>query len=146
MRYDAAAAALAVAFLLGGCGKATQESADDGAVCTAYRQGASHVEVIADGTVTRVLGIAPGHPSAEFGMTSPHEGFLMRLASGCDLIVRVEANTGFTNAFPLSGGESVTVKGEYEFYPRGGVIHWTHRDPRGRHAGGYVEAGGKFYD
>jgi len=69
----------------------------------------------------------------------------MRLASGCTLVVRIEANTDFTGAIPLRSGDRVLVKGEYEYYPLGGVIHWTHRDPRGRHEGGYVEAHGTLY-
>lgn len=111
---------------------------DDAALCSAFSNGRSHVEVVADGRVTRVLGVAPGR-------ISPHEGFLMRVGSGCDAIVRVEANTDFTGQFPVAVGDRVVVKGEYEYYPRGGVIHWTHRDPRGRHDGGYIEVGGRFY-
>ncbi|MGA8574945.1 MAG: DUF3465 domain-containing protein [Candidatus Cybelea sp.] len=122
--------------VLGGC--STTQSPDDGALCAAYTAGRSQVEVVADGTVTRVLGVQPGR-------VSPHEGFLFRLASGCDVIVRVEANTDFTGPIPVAQGDRVVVKGEYEFYPLGGVIHWTHRDPRGRHEGGYIEAGGKLY-
>lgn len=120
-----------------GCG--TTQSPNDQAVCAAYSAGRSHVEVALDGTVTRLLGTAPGR-------VSPHEGFLMRLASGCDLIVRVEANTDFTGAIPLALGQRVSVKGEYEYYPRGGVVHWTHRDPRGRHEGGYIETAGHLYE
>jgi hypothetical protein len=86
-----------------------------------------------------VLGVQPGR-------VSPHEGFLLRLASGCSLIVRVEANADFTGSIPLAAGSSVLVKGEYEYYPLGGVIHWTHRDPRGRHEGGYIQTGGHIYD
>ncbi len=129
-------AAAAVAGALAAC-SATQ-SPDDGAVCTAFGGGQSRVEVVADGTVTRVLGVQQGR-------VSPHEGFLLRLASGCSIVVRVEANTDFTGPIPLSTGERVVVKGEYEYYPRGGVIHWTHRDPRGRHDNGYIEAGGRTY-
>ena len=70
---------------------------------------------------------------------------LFRLGSGCDLVVRVEANTDFTGPIPLALGQRVVVKGEYEYYPRGGVIHWTHSDPRGRHEGGFIETGGKTY-
>jgi hypothetical protein len=68
------------------------------------------------------------------------------LASGCNLIVRIEANTDFTGAFPLARGDRLNVKGEYEYYPLGGVIHWTHRDPRGRHEGGYIGVGGRVYE
>ena len=125
---------------LGACAGGTQGTqADDAAVCAAYKAGQSHVEVVAAGTVTRVYGTRAGR-------TSPHEGFLMKLASGCVVVVRIEANTDFTGEFPLREGDAVTVKGEYEYYPLGGVIHWTHRDPRGRHEGGYIEAEGKFYD
>jgi hypothetical protein len=117
----------------------TTQPPNDRAVCDAYSAQRSHVEVVADGTITRILGVAPGR-------VSPHEGFLLRLASGCSLVVRVEANTDFTGSIPLSEGQRVAVKGEYEFYPLGGVVHWTHRDPRGRHEGGYIEAGGQVYE
>ena len=119
-------------------GCSTTQTPDDRAVCDAYSAGRSHVEVVADGTVTRVLGVQQGR-------VSPHEGFLFKLASGCSVILRVEANTDFTGAIPIAPGDRVTVKGEYEYYPLGGVIHWTHRDPRGRHEGGYIEEGGKLY-
>lgn len=130
------ALAVALVALLAAC--AASQAPDDRAVCTAYTAGRSHVEVVADGTVTRVLGVAPGR-------TSPHEGFLLRLGSGCSVIVRVEVNTDFTGTIPLGQGDRVVVKGEYEYYPRGGVIHWTHRDPRGRHEGGFIDAGGRTY-
>jgi hypothetical protein len=121
--------------LLAGC--ATQ-TPDDQAVCAAYSAQRSGVEVIAAGTITRTFGVRPGR-------SSPHEGFLVRLASGCALVVRVEVNTDFTGTIPLSSNQRVVVKGEYEYYPRGGVIHWTHHDPRGRHENGFVDAGGRMY-
>lgn len=129
-------AVTAATFALAACG--AEQSPDDAAVCAAYSAGRSGVEVVADGTVTRVLGVQQGR-------VSPHEGFLFRLASVCSVVVRVEANTDFTGPIPLTTGERVVVKGEYEYYSRGGVIHWTHRDPRGRHENGYIEAGGHSY-
>jgi hypothetical protein len=123
------------AFALTACGA---QPPNDPAVCAAYSGERSRVEVVADGTVTRLLGVAPGR-------SSPHEGFLLRLASGCRLIVRVEVNTDLTGPVPISTGEHVLVKGEYEYYSLGGVIHWTHRDLRGRHENGYVVAGGRMY-
>jgi hypothetical protein len=135
-RSDPRVLAALAAAALAGCGSA--QSPDDRAVCTVYSSGRSRVEVVADGTVSRVLGVQQGR-------VSPHQGFLFRLGSGCDLVVRVEANTDFTGPIPLSLGQHVVVKGEYEYYLRGGVIHWTHRDPRGRHEGGYIDTGGKTY-
>ena len=121
------------------CACAAQTAPDNAAVCAAYSGARSHVEVVADGSVTRVLGV-------QAGRVSPHEGFLMRLGSSCALIVRVEANTDFTGSIPIANGQRVVVKGEYEFYPRGGVIHWAHRDPRGRHEGGFVQTAGRIYE
>lgn len=130
------AALLAAGLLLAGC--AAQTAPSDSAVCNAYNAAQSHVEVVADGSVTRVLGI-------QSGRVSPHEGFLMKLGSGCDLVVRVEVNTDLAGTFPIASGDPVTVKGEYEYYSRGGVIHWTHHDPRFRHEAGFITIGGKTY-
>jgi len=127
---------LPVVALLAAC---APQAPDDSAVCEAFSNARSGVEVVAAGTVTRSLG-------TQAGRVSPHEGFLLRLDSGCSLIVRVEANTDFTGPIPIERGERVVVKGEYEYYPLGGVVHWTHRDPRGRHEGGFIEAGGQTYD
>ena len=129
--------ALAAAAALQAC--AATEPADDPALCSAYADGRSHVEVVAEGTVTRTLGVQEGR-------VSPHEGFLMRLGSSCSVIGRVEVNTDFTGSIPLQPGQHVLVKGEYEYYPLGGVIHWTHRDLRGRHPGGYIATGGRIYN
>jgi hypothetical protein len=128
----------AAALLLAAC-SAPAQSADNAAVCGAFASARSHVEVVAGGTVTRIFGTQPG-------VSSPHEGFLMRLNSNCDVTIRVEANVDFTGEFPLKTGDAVVVKGEYEYYSRGGVIHWTHRDPRGRHEGGYIQTAGRIYD
>lgn len=129
--------ALSIAFAaLTACAPQTP---NDAAVCSAFAARRSHVEVVADGTVTRVLGVAAGR-------VSPHEGFLLRLNSGCRLTVRVEANTDFTGNFVIGPGDRAIVKGEYEYYALGGVIHWTHRDPRGRHESGYVDVRGNTYD
>lgn len=133
---QAVAASGTLATLLAAC--AAQTAPDNAAVCDAFRAGRSHVEVVAAATVTRVLGVASGR-------VSPHEGFLMQLTSDCRVVVRVEANTDFTGAFALVRGDRVVVKGEYEYYPIGGVIHWTHRDPRGRHEGGFIQVGDKTY-
>jgi hypothetical protein len=104
-----------------------------------YASGSSGAEVIGHGTVLGVLGTRGG-PSGE------HEGFLLKLDQQCDLLLRVETNVDITGPVPLEVGEVVTVKGQFEDDANGGVIHWTHHDPRGRHVSGYVEADGKIYE
>lgn len=39
----------------------------------------------------------------------------------------------------LQRGDRVAVKGEYEWNERGGLIHWTHKDPRSSHEDGWIE-------
>ncbi len=43
-------------------------------------------------------------------------------------------------------GDRVTVKGEYEWNERGGLIHWTHRDPRSAHEDGWIEHANVRYE
>lgn len=131
------AVALLATLALSACA-AAQQPPDDANVCRVYSAQQSRAEVVADGTVVDVLGTRRG-PSGE------HEGFLLRLSGGCDLLVRVETNLDLTGPMPLHANEHVVVKGEYEYDPMGGVIHWTHHDPRGRHDGGYVRAGDRTY-
>lgn len=131
--------ALAAVAAVTGCTLAAPTQPNNGVVCQAFDTQRSHVEVVASGTVRRVLGLRGG-PNGE------HEGFLMELAGeACGLSVKVETNVTFTGEIPLRPGEPVVVKGEYEFNRLGGVIHWTHRDPRGRHEGGFIRAGGRVY-
>ena len=106
----------------------------------AWRSARSRVEVTASGTVARVLGTRRG-PSGV------HEGFLLHLRGGAGrgLTIRVEDNVDLTGPVPVRAGDDVVVRGEYVYDPRGGIMHYTHRDPRGRHADGYVQVGGKLY-
>jgi hypothetical protein len=116
--------------------------ADDsnGAVYDAWAAHRSKIEVTAGGSVARMLGTRVGPSGA-------HEGFLLHLrgSAGRGLTVRVEDNVDLTGPIPLAAGDEVEVRGEYIYDPRGGLIHYTHLDPRGRHAAGYVRVNGKVY-
>ena len=123
---------------LAACAAGGKQAPDNGRVCQIYGSQQSRAEVVTSGNVVDVLGTRRG-PSGE------HEGFLLRLNGACDLLVKVETNIDLTGPVPLRPGESVEVKGEYEYNALGGVIHWTHHDPRGHHDNGYVIADGKMY-
>lgn len=75
---------------------------------------------------------------------SRHQRFIIRLARGntvlvvhnIDLAPRIDS---------LREGDRVSIKGEYEWNDRGGLVHWTHHDPRNRHEGGWIEHDGFRY-
>jgi hypothetical protein len=110
-------------------------SADD-PIARAFASGTSDIQVEGEGTVIRVL------PDDLNG--SRHQRFIVQLASGqtllithnIDLAPRIEA---------LDEGDSVRFNGEYVWNEKGGVIHWTHHDPRGRHVSGWLMHNGKTY-
>jgi hypothetical protein len=138
-RARRAVAVVLGALLVGGCAGGGGDSGN-AAVYDAWRAQRSRVEVTADGTVARVLGLREG-PSGR------HEGFLLHLrgSSGRGLTVRVEDNVDITGPIPVQPGDQVEVRGEYVYDPRGGLIHYTHHDPRGRHPSGYVRVNGRVY-
>lgn len=134
--------ALAALAFASACAPATTTgsfvTANNPAICQAYDAGTSHVEVVADGTVTRDLGLRRGR-------SGTHEGYLLRLNGGCNDVLKVETNIDLTGPITIRVGDRAIVKGEYEWTRLGGVLHWTHHDPSGRHPGGFVQVEGHTY-
>ncbi|MEY2852998.1 MAG: hypothetical protein RL030_130 [Pseudomonadota bacterium] len=76
---------------------------------------------------------------------SKHQRFIVRIPSGQTLLVAHNIDLA-PRLDGLTRGESVTLHGQFEWNERGGVIHWTHRDPQGVHPGGYIERQGRRYE
>ncbi len=74
---------------------------------------------------------------------SRHQRFILELGSGHTVLVA--HNIDLAKRVPLKKGDSITIHGQYEWNDRGGVLHWTHRDPANRHEGGWIEYEGKRY-
>jgi ABC-type uncharacterized transport system auxiliary subunit len=129
------AAIMAAAWLVA-CGAAAQP--DDAAIVSDFQNHQSNVEVTADGTVVRLL---PDRTSA----TGTHERFIVKLASG-EITIEVEHNISIAARVPVALGDHVIVHGEYIWNAQGGLIHFTHHDPKGTHEGGYIQDNGKTYD
>ncbi len=73
-----------------------------------------------------------------------HQRFIIRESSGRTLLVAHNIDIA-PKIYPIQKGGLVKFCGEYESNERGGVIHWTHHDPYGRHRAGYLEYRGKRY-
>jgi len=97
------------------------------------RQSGSMVEV--SGRVLRLL--------ADDQQGSRHQRFILELADRHTLLV--SHNIDLAPRVPLTGGDSIRVRGQFEWNQRGGVLHWTHRDPRGQRPGGWIKWEGREY-
>lgn len=75
---------------------------------------------------------------------SRHQRFLIKLANRQTLLVA--HNIDLARRVPLGEGEVIEVHGQYEWNDRGGVLHWTHHDPAGRHEGGWIVHRGRKYE
>ncbi len=72
-----------------------------------------------------------------------HQRFIVRLADGHTLLAA--HNIDLAPRVPVEAGSEVVMRGLYEWNRKGGVLHWTHRDPRGGRAGGWIRHRGKTY-
>jgi hypothetical protein len=111
-------------------------SASDDAIGRAFANRASDIQVNGEGAVIRIL------PDDLNG--SRHQRFIVELASGQTLLISHNIDLA-PRIDALEVGDSVRFSGEYEWNEKGGVVHWTHRDPRGRHVAGWVVHNGKTY-
>jgi len=114
----------------------TTAAAGDSLIQAAYENRQSDVQVEGAGRVFKVL------PDDNEG--SRHQKFILELASGQTLLIA--HNIDLAPRIPdLHEGDRVSFYGEYEWNERGGVVHWTHHDPQGRHVDGWLKHQGKRY-
>jgi hypothetical protein len=75
---------------------------------------------------------------------SRHQRFILELSSGQTLLIAHNIDLA-PRVSSLKTGDTVDFYGEYEPNSQGGVIHWTHHDPQGRHVAGWLEHNGRRY-
>lgn len=108
--------------------------APDGDAATAarfaalYEERAAGVEVEGSGRVVRRL--------SDDLVGSRHQRWIVRLEGGQTLLI--SHNIDVAPRVRAGPGDVLEFRGVYEWNAQGGVVHWTHRDPAGRRAGGWL--------
>jgi Protein of unknown function (DUF3465) len=103
----------------------------------ALEEHTSDLQVEGRGVVRRLL------PDDNDG--SRHQRFILELDSGQTLLIahNVDIAPRITG---LRKGDKVEFRGEYDWNSQGGVVHWTHHAPSGRHPDGWLKHKGKTYE
>lgn len=96
----------------------------------------SNVQVQDTGKVIKIL------PDDNHG--SRHQKFLVKMVTGQTLLFAHNIDLAQRIA-DIQIGDTVTFRGEYVYNPKGGIVHWTHRDPQGKHFGGWIKHNGNIY-
>ena len=112
-------------------------SMDAGAIVEAYGAHRNVPQVQGSGVVTKVLkDDIKGLQHQKF-LLKVSDNITILIAHNIDLAPRVE---------DIHEGDVIEFKGEYIYTPKGGTVHWTHKDPRGNHQAGWLKHNGKTYE
>lgn len=103
---------------------------------TLFHRQQSDVQVTGSGRVIKIL--------ADDLKGSRHQRFILQLPPGITVLVAHNIDLA-PKLHGLKAGDTVEFYGEYEWNTRGGVIHWTHDDPAGRHVDGWLKFNGQLY-
>ncbi len=115
--------------------KTSSYSSDD-IILSAFTNQRSDLQVKGTGIVSRTL--------RDDNEGSRHQKFILKLNNGQSLLVAHNIDLA-PRIDDLRAGDRIDFYGEYEWSEQGGVLHWTHHDPRGRHKDGWLKHKGKTY-
>ena len=123
------------------CGSALQTSCQTSGVAAddigrAFKNRTSNVQVEGAGEVNRIL--------EDDLAGSGHQRFIVRLASGQTVLIVHNIDIA-PRVDGLQPGDSVRFYGEYVWNEKGGMVHWTHHDPGGKHTAGWIKHKGRTY-
>ncbi|NCO74221.1 MAG: DUF3465 domain-containing protein [Cyanobacteria bacterium] len=113
-----------------------QNNSNDQVIKNAFNQKISNIQVQNQGVVIKLL-----KDDLDGGK---HQRFILKFNYGQTVLIahNIDLAPRINN---LKVGDIVSFYGEYEWNSQGGVVHWTHKDPQGKHPHGWLKHKGKTY-
>ncbi len=125
------------------CGSAVQLPAPNGSsvstdtpIGRAFKNRTSNVQVQDEGVVIRIL--------ADDLAGDRHQRFIVGLKSSQTVLIAHNIDIA-PRVVGLQKDDRVSFYGEYVWNDKGGIVHWTHHDPKERHTAGWVKHNGQTY-
>ena len=101
-----------------------------------YANEEDDVQIRGEGIVSKVL--------SDDTSGSKHQRFILELSNGMTLLVAHNIDLA-PRLDGLVEGDTVEFYGEYYYNEQGGGVHWTHKDPGGKHVDGWLLWSGTYY-
>jgi hypothetical protein len=105
-------------------------------IAKAFTDQQNNIQVKQKGIITRIL--------SDDTIGDRHQRMIVRLSNNQTLLITHNIDLAPRVPNPVVG-KTITFYGEYEWNDEGGVVHWTHKDPDGKHITGWLECEGKQY-
>ncbi len=110
--------------------------ASNNQIIQAYKNHKSDLQVKGYGKVIKIL--------RDDTKGSKHQRFILKISNNITVLIAHNIDLA-KRVRNIRVGDKITFYGEYEWNKKGGVIHWTHHDPRARHTNGWLKHNGKTY-
>lgn len=103
----------------------------------AFENQQSNIQVKQSGRIAKIL--------RDDNQGARHQRFVVGLSSGQKLLIAHNIDLA-PRVEGLKEGAEISFYGEYEWNNKGGVVHWTHRDPNGSHPDGWLLYDNRKYE
>jgi hypothetical protein len=96
----------------------------------------SKVTVTVKGTIIKIL--------SDDNEGARHQKFIIKLSNSQTLMISHNVDIA-PRVMGITVNKAIIIHGEYIWNEQGGLIHWTHHDPDGTHANGWIIFNNKKY-
>lgn len=102
----------------------------------AFEHQKSAIQVEGEGTISKLLPDDMSGARHQKMIVVLNSGQTILIAHNIDLAEKIDS---------IRLGDLIAFNGEYEWNEKGGLVHWTHLDPKGNHIAGWLNYNGKIY-